>query len=165
VLGIIEKHHGNIFVDSEGLGKGSMFVVELPIFLVQRAKKALEESEIIKDVDIFIERANTKETPLVASSNVQLLEEGNLNSKHLNAAVCTSNTTSSLSLLENTKDSVDHAKILPNKILVVDDATSNRKMLIRILQRKGNFIFFEAENGQEAVNVFIKEKSNDPEAG
>jgi hypothetical protein len=165
VLGIIEKHHGNIFVDSEGLGKGSMFVVEIPIFLVQREKKAPRESEIIKDRYCSVEKANTKEVLLIASSNIQLLEEGNLNSTYVDAAVCTSNTTLSLSLLENLKNSIEHDQILPNKILVVDNATSNRKILIRILQRKGKFIFFEADNGQEAVKVFIKEKSNDPEAG
>ena len=39
------------------------------------------------------------------------------------------------------------------RILVVDDAPSNRKMLIRLLTRKG-FVCVEAEDGQQALNAY-----------
>ena len=44
------------------------------------------------------------------------------------------------------------------KILVADDSSFMRKMLINILKREGYNDIVEAENGEEAVNKFKKDK-------
>lgn len=44
------------------------------------------------------------------------------------------------------------------RILVVDDAASNRKMLVRILISKG-FECLEAVNGEEALNIYVRERN------
>ena len=42
--------------------------------------------------------------------------------------------------------------IVPLRILIVDDTALNRKMLGRLLQKHGHFIF-EATDGQDAINI------------
>ena len=49
---------------------------------------------------------------------------------------------------------------LPQRILVVDDAAPNRKLLIRLLKNRGHTCD-EAENGKEAVE-FVKQAGNNP---
>jgi len=44
-----------------------------------------------------------------------------------------------------------------SKILIVDDISTNRKLLKKMLLLMGEFQVFEAENGKEAVEVFNKE--------
>ena len=45
------------------------------------------------------------------------------------------------------------AKMLPKRVLVVDDVLSNRKMLMRILTSKG-YVCEQAEDGQQAIDVY-----------
>ena len=48
----------------------------------------------------------------------------------------------------------------PQRILVVDDAAPNRKLLIRLLENRGHFCD-AAENGQEALE-YVKKAENNP---
>lgn len=45
---LVEKHHGKIFAESEGLGKGAVFTVELPLF-VEEFKETEKENKLPQD--------------------------------------------------------------------------------------------------------------------
>ena len=93
--GIVEQHCGTIRVASEGKGKGTSFLVELPLFQVEPKN------------EVTMARRPSK-TPR------------------------------------------DPPQL--RQVLVVDDVMSNRKMLVRLLERAGSRCQ-TATNGEEAVEV------------
>lgn len=97
--GIVEQHHGRIFVQSEGLGFGCTFTIELPVYL----KENWNEISIYSDD----------------------MRGGGNGSKALRQV---------------------------QRVLIVDDATTNRKILSKLLRREG-IQCDEAENGEEAVEM------------
>jgi signal transduction histidine kinase/CheY-like chemotaxis protein len=103
--GIVEQHGGKLTATSAGLGDGSAFTVELPLYFVSYLA---DDPEPTKDVEVG-----------------QAVSED------------------------------DYNVIKKLKILVVDDALSNRKILIRLLARWGHTCI-EAANGQEAVEKYVK---------
>jgi CheY-like chemotaxis protein len=106
--GIVEQQGGTMTVTSEGLGKGATFVIELPLFRLDRSE-ALQTTWV---------PAKPRAEGADASHPFPFAAEG------------------------------------PTKyLLVVDDALSNRKMLMRILKAKG-YVCREAANGQLALDVY-----------
>ena len=58
------------------------------------------------------------------------------------------------SILECAVEETAPRFVLPKRILVVDDASSNRKMLIRILTSNG-YVCEQAEDGQQAIDRYV----------
>ena len=123
--GIVEQHGGTLTVSSAGLGAGTTFSVELPLFL-RNAKQ-------VRNNPLKVHIAPEPFAPSDRTIGVTPLSHSRL-SPH-NAA--------------RLDDSV-----VRKRILVVDDAASNRKMLIRILKSNG-YLCEEAENGQQAIDRYV----------
>jgi CheY-like chemotaxis protein len=120
--GLAEQHGGTLTVASEGLGKGSTFTLELPLF----------KSDF--GIGVRTESSASASTPT--------------RSRHFSSG-------SSALDLESTGDLSPHQL---QRILVVDDANSNRKLLIRILTAKG-YMCYGAEDGQQAVDTYMRLRS------
>lgn len=127
---IVRRHGGVLAAYSEGIGKGSIFVVVLPVYIIPTSTVIVIEDSVVETVDI----ENHESIP----RNI------NRNNWDENSA-------------EDVKMSVCNSTIRPKLILVVDDAKSNRKMLIRILEAKG-FECIEAVNGQDAIDSYMNSK-------
>jgi CheY-like chemotaxis protein len=130
--GMVEAHGGTLTVGSEGLGKGATFSMELPLFRFEE--------------DLSMQFDSIRAKPM--ASPRALFGSGSSKS---NARIVP---LSSRKLSNATKDSRNPSLSLgPRRVLVVDDADSNRKLLMRILKAKG-YTCEGAANGQEACNVF-----------
>ena len=70
--------------------------------------------------------------------------------RSLDESICTTRTVPSDVVSEDASPSTGEESNAPMNILVVDDASSNRKLLGRLLKNRGH-VFDEAENGQDAV--------------
>ncbi|NMB89477.1 MAG: response regulator, partial [Chloroflexi bacterium] len=46
------------------------------------------------------------------------------------------------------------------RIAIADDNPDVRRLIRRILQTQGDYVIYEATNGQEAIDVAVKEKPN-----
>ena len=53
--------------------------------------------------------------------------------------------------------------IVPLRILIADDTAKNRKMLGRLLQKHGHFIY-EAIDGQDAISIFTQAMKECPDS-
>jgi CheY-like chemotaxis protein len=105
---LIEQHGGTIEIFSEGIHRGCLAVVELPLYrnamVVAEKAKPLPSPELLGMV-----LPSSEPKPAIGVKTV-------------------------------------------HSCLVVDDALSNRKMLVRLLERSGH-ICLSANNGREAVNI------------
>ena len=126
--GIVEQHGGTLTVTSPGIGEGTRFAVELPLFYRATRISACnaQKSKIVPDVDL---PSHFPAPHSLAQSNSY---------------------TKSLSSCENFESTES-----PRRILVVDDAASNRKMLIRVLASKG-YECVQAEDGQQAIDRYVE---------
>ena len=115
--GLAEQHGGSLTVSSEGLGKGSVFRLELPL-----SRKAVLSA------------------PFNASSTTAL----------------PGGTDYTSSPTTGTYIHGPDSGHLPGtrRIIVVDDAPSNRKMLIRLLKARG-YECEQAEDGQQAIDLYL----------
>lgn len=102
--GIVEQHRGSLSAVSEGLSKGSTFIMEMPLF----------------DVPILDQEEGEKES---TAPGQQLKRR--------------------------------ESKSLLLRILVVDDADTNRKLLSRLLENRGHQCD-QAANGKAAVELVRK---------
>lgn len=130
--GLVEQHGGTISVQSEGRKCGTTFTIELPIYCCQGPT----------DPDYTSSSSD-------AQSSVHAQSPVNPGVKCLPAANSSGQPASS-----STKE--QH-----RRILVVDDAAMNRKMLMRLLDFAGHSCD-SATNGQEAVDAVLadQEKAN-----
>ena len=124
--GLTEQHGGVLQVFSEGLGRGATFCMELPLYRSELDTRGVSSGSV------RVKPANN--SALSAAPNVvhctyseQIPEAGEKLSKEQHDC----------------------------RVLVVDDAASNRKLLMRILRAKG-YVVSEATNGQEAVDLYTR---------
>ena len=112
--GIVKLHGGKIHVQSEGIGKGTTFTMILPLVYI-----SINNNDCV-DVDNNDNNSN--------------------NIKHQQTIV-ENNSSTSYALSTQVKD-ID--SLLTNKltkrILVVDDAATNRKMVTRYLAKHGHIV-------------------------
>ena len=124
--GIVEQHGGTLTVTSPGIGEGTCFTVELPLFhrVSKHPGANAQKARIVPDCMPPLHRAPTAPTQNLFSRNHS----------------CNADYESS----KNVK-----------RILVVDDASSNRKMLTRVLTSKG-YDCVQAEDGQQAIDRYVE---------
>jgi signal transduction histidine kinase/CheY-like chemotaxis protein len=117
--GIAEQHHGTLTADSKGLGLGTTFTMDLPLFHVPDESLPSSLKHLRLDKTMTLESEDEK------------------SEMHSNGG---NYTPQSLSILPQSLS-----------ILVVDDALTNRKLLVRLLERRGHFCD-QAKDGLEAVD-------------
>jgi Amt family ammonium transporter len=129
--GLVEAHGGTLVVTSEGLGKGATFTMELPLFRFDDDATAMGDSIRLKPLP-------SPRSVLRSASGRQVVPE--------------SSPASSKSVVHKERmGSINPTG--PRRVLVIDDADSNRKLLMRVLTAKG-FVCEGATNGQEGVDKF-----------
>jgi len=178
--GIVEQHGGMMNVASDGLGRGTTFTVELPLY-------ALPERLILYEVNT----TPLEGTPLptAGDAGAGVGTSGGTASTTPASAVGGRDSTGAraaaapLSLVpqERAAVSLEKDKTTTNgpheshgiplvpiqklRVLVIDDALSNRKLLMRILRAKG-YDCEEAEDGAKGVEKYQEmcTKGNPPDA-
>ena len=134
---IVKLHNGNLKVKSEGEGHGCTFTLQLP----------LTEKKIV-----------SKRTSVEMNNSIMRMVPNFLNTT---ASVTAANTITPRGIrtdfinMENEEEKL----IIINKILIVDDSTMNRKMLIRTIEDKVDIII-EAIDGLHAVEKIRESISN-----
>ena len=133
--GLAEQHGGTLTVTSEGLGKGSTFTMELPLFKVEQEMTHFGSLRIkpssVRDSNKFkIGAGNADNSGGADDSSLKMGDHSRRNSADRT-----------------------HAVRRQKRVMVVDDAMSNRKLLIRILLAKG-YLCDGAEDGQQAVDLY-----------
>eukprot|EP00600_Ochromonadales_sp_CCMP1393_P017877 CAMPEP_0175034894 /NCGR_PEP_ID=MMETSP0005-20121125/22920_1 /TAXON_ID=420556 /ORGANISM="Ochromonas sp., Strain CCMP1393" /LENGTH=736 /DNA_ID=CAMNT_0016295897 /DNA_START=315 /DNA_END=2522 /DNA_ORIENTATION=+ len=136
--GIVEEHGGSLTVSSEGLGRGTVFTMLIPLYQIPSTSKQPTP----------MSSRHSSKTDL-ASNNEHHEPAGMLN--------CLPNDVVNMTPTSRMNhSSIDNEEPKP-RVLVVDDALSNRKMLIRILTSKG-YVCDGSQNGREAVLKYEEEK-------
>lgn len=124
--GFMEQHHGTLKAESEGIGKGCRFTMELPAFTC--GEGSLENKNSLKSLLANFE--DTELTDDLPIANVEpFVNDDNLLSPVASGAF------------------VSH-------ILIVDDAPTNRKMLARLLTSNG-FTVAMSSDGKECVDHIL----------
>ncbi|KAJ1430410.1 histidine kinase-like ATPase [Ochromonadaceae sp. CCMP2298] len=123
--GIVEQHGGTLRLSSEGLGLGATFVIELPVFRVEELDWSSPR--------IVTPKPSEKVSALggIGDTGGKVDVEG----------------------AEEEEPFAPPQEPVPQHLLVVDDAVSNRKLLVRILNGRG-YICREAVDGQQALDVY-----------
>lgn len=181
---IIKMHGGRIGVMSEGEGKGSSFVVDIPVIVSSPALDLAEDHHLsgIPHIDYTGEvddDCDDNHNSLFRSdrnSSGKVTAHSSVYSMQLGSPIFTNSPRKSLSpsvLADNLKKSAaialpprvvrrNKCPVAEARVLIVDDAPSNRKMVRRVVQDRFHFIE-EAENGQHALDKFIAaEKAGQP---
>ena len=144
--GIVEQHGGTLTVSSDGRDHGSTFTVELPLFYSMRPAVAATAAAAGGGSPSFSRNADSKVVPHVITPDREF-------PLHIITAKPQASSDSLPDLTEVSKEFTEDAPQQPKRILVVDDVTSNRKMLTRVLTSKG-YVCEQAENGQQAIDVY-----------
>jgi len=120
--GIVEQHNGTLGADSEGLGLGTTFTLELPLHDVPR----------IDTSGVCVQRPKIADwdSTTITTSTTNMDAENSTSSSRID--ICAP------------------MEVDPLRILVVDDAPSVRKLLCRLLEKRGH-ICVQAQDGKEAV--------------
>jgi len=131
---LIELHGGEITAESNGIGRGSTFLVKLPVYKSTSSRLSRETKDPTgKDEEaVEGERYHTS-----SSENFTLINE---------------EPPSRLATGERMTVQVGHSQE-PHRILVVDDVATTLKLLIRVLERNGH-VCQGAPDGKEAIEVF-----------
>ena len=133
---IVVKHDGNISVYSEGEGRGCTFTLTLPLFY--KIPEIINEfDDNNDDIIIHVNEMNSTRNNDEFNSD----ENGSIGILSLRAG----NNANILNIIK--------------RVLIVDDAPMNRKMLRRILQERIELID-EAEDGQIAVTMIRESIDN-----
>lgn len=123
---IVDLHSGQIQVTSEGLGRGSTFEVELPLFL-----PSVEHPYIFSGNRVF----PLQEIPSSHASNPHMIK------------ISSRGPIYSCNVLDNCAEAEEFAHM---HVLVVDDSRINRKFLTRLLDT-GSVSFDDADDGMAAI--------------
>ena len=143
--GFVDLHKGSLVASSEGIGRGSQFSMELPVYLSSSTDSIYTQ---IQDDDMEsrcsscdnIEYTSTSTTsfgwkpPAWASIRVAPM---NIDPEPAETPLLPSPAS---------------VKVKKTRILVVDDSTPTRKMVCRLLTNAG-FECGQAENGQECIGM------------
>lgn len=142
---IMKMHGGRIGVTSEGEGKGTTFVIDLPLVLGADGQPTALSSDFLLKIDssVSIGANGVALEPKLASTVSPPLDEGSI----FPPSDISSPIRMQLQQLAVTE------LMRRTRVLIVDDASSNRKMVRRILQDKFQVVE-EAENGQQAVEKY-----------
>ena len=152
--GIVEQHGGKLTVTSSGIGAGTTFAVELPLFTKISgggSRKGLsifiapEDSTFLPPVSVL----NLRSASISATSTPTNRLEFDATIRAPTPRAAARRSPHHISHPANTEP----PPVQPKRILVVDDASSNRKMLSRILTAKG-YVCEQAEDGQQAIDVY-----------
>jgi len=129
--GLAEQHGGGLTVTSEGLGKGATFIFDLPLFACEKlaTNGSMQQKSLSPGADRSKEylHFSSKSTDLESIADDRVI---------------------------SLQDSNPAFPVLPLRLMVVDDAVSNRKLLMRILKAKG-YECDGAEDGQQAVDLYV----------
>eukprot|EP00602_Paraphysomonas_sp_CaronLab_P002944 CAMPEP_0185031032 /NCGR_PEP_ID=MMETSP1103-20130426/18263_1 /TAXON_ID=36769 /ORGANISM="Paraphysomonas bandaiensis, Strain Caron Lab Isolate" /LENGTH=768 /DNA_ID=CAMNT_0027566387 /DNA_START=468 /DNA_END=2774 /DNA_ORIENTATION=- len=130
--GVVDLHHGTLTAHSDGVDKGSTFRLELPAF---------KSSEIVHKPESSLYNSIRTNSIVPVSDQMSLP------------------LSSSQSMGASQSDSVTSAV---KRILVVDDASSTRKVVCRLLKHSG-YECYEAEDGQQCIDKMKEfEKKGSP---
>jgi len=124
--GLDEQHSGRLTVASEGLGKGAVLQLELPLY-----RRHVPCATLMA----MLGRPSASQSE--DSSATALIQH----QSSVDSAAPTVGTERS------------RGASYARRVLVVDDAVSNRKMLMRLLKARG-FLCEQAEDGQQALDVY-----------
>jgi signal transduction histidine kinase len=156
--GIVDLHDGKISASSGGEGMGSSFSVEIPMV------------RWIPATNNFTPPSNPKASPLARDPSLPLVSPPL--SIHLSNVILRTNTLSEprtvfssrppesfrkLELLDKSEVLIpsNDTSIPPSDLLVVDDSSLNRKMLLKCLRAAGH-VCTEAGDGLEAIEAVKK---------
>jgi CheY-like chemotaxis protein len=125
--GIVEQHGGRLLVESEGLGKGVTFTVELPLFRGEASGNSARSS---------------------VGDSLKLMVP-------LESQATMTSVPSESSIASSAYPSVQSppAAAAQWRTLVVDDSSLSRKMLIRLLKSRDH-VCEQAEDGQQAIERY-----------
>jgi len=178
-IGLVNHHGGTLNITSEGEGCGATFAVELPLFRQPLVvKKGAGKRRSTKNENKVYPIAN-----LPTSREGSGREDGSDKEGHVDVDQQQGNDNESdrynqdagenkrKNLLKRSfqaqaeEEEEDEEDVRPKRVLVVDDAVSNRKLLTRILERKG-YVCEMAKNGQVAIDMFeaMRAKDEPPDA-
>jgi CheY-like chemotaxis protein len=129
--GLAVQHGGTLTATSAGLGQGSTFTLQLPLY-----RRALPTT-----AELALRSQGPNHTASRLSGDLMVGFQG------YRSPPLRSETKSPTSESTNRRHSDSH------RVLVVDDAVSNRKMLVRLLKSRG-YACEQAENGQQAVDMY-----------
>lgn len=132
--GLAEQHGGTLVAASDGIGKGSTFSIELPLFEY--------------DCDV-----------LENSIKICKIESAPMDHNNGSSDAYTGEITSSESARSGSSHPVrvEAPVNKSHKVLVVEDVDANRKLLLRLLERAGHTTG-SAVNGQEAIDRYLSDK-------
>lgn len=152
--GLVEQHHGSLSATSDGLGKGSTFTLCLPLY------RDPNNMDVTYQTEGTISSFTLKNEPL---SSVEEVEE-----EPAETPTEMPNPTTKGMMDDggsfSSKNSFDATLTKPKtlRLLVVDDALSNRKLLARLLSKKGHHCDV-AEDGKKAVAMVQKAMASSSE--
>jgi CheY-like chemotaxis protein len=129
--GLAVQHGGTLTATSTGLGQGCAFLLQLPLYR--------------RTLPTAVQLALRRQEPTHAGSRVSFSPP---DQEHGNGCPAPHSETKSLS-----SDSANRRYSNCHRVLVVDDAISNRKMLVRLLKSRG-YACEQAENGQQALDMY-----------
>jgi signal transduction histidine kinase len=152
--GIAVQHGGALKATSDGLGKGSKFTLTLPVY--RQADGASSPHNDLDFSEFSIHTACTADAlPSLPTPTLSSAHDGATAAIGAPAVVATSGTEMSVTEAAPPLSSSPSPSPPPRpqslRILVVDDAKTNRKLLSRMLQRHGH-VCDEAEDGLIAVD-------------
>ena len=130
--GIVELHGGRMGVESEGLGRGCTFFLEMPLLPASSSSQGV--------------------SPLGNSSPATTMTPVPLSARHHGIRFTFSTSSDEEDPLTQplTKDLPRQ----PLKILVVDDSLLCRKMVVRVLKDEG--LLHEAVDGKDAISLVLR---------
>lgn len=142
--GLVDLHHGNISVHSDGEGRGCRFSVEIPLSFVELDQRDLEGGNI-RDIDKATSSQRlqkAKGDSVSVFSNIRDSSSSYMSIKQASEK--------EQGLVEGAIVVKEHRYVNPLRILIVDDASSNRKMMGRLLAKHGH-VCVEAVDGSDAL--------------
>lgn len=144
-------HDGKMWASSEGENKGSTFNVQLPVQVgsLSRVRSQSGDEAGYTD-DEHISSAEIAKRLARAKSSRSDSHSSALHSSRESITECRNPT------VTVTPQSTE--AVVQGKVLVVDDAASNRKVVSRILSKHG-YECTEAKDGKEAIKI-VEEKNN-----